>query len=168
MADLGKFHSPTAGKLSFLEMVEEIILYMNREKGNYDIIVGCDSSSEENPHFPVAVVVIREGRGGRFFLRKESYSFLSKKVFNSIKERVLEEVFLSCQLAVYLREELKKRADELCGVTFSFQYIHADIGENGETKDMIKEVTALIKGNGFKPKIKPESFAASVIADKYT
>ncbi|HEX68148.1 MAG TPA: hypothetical protein ENG13_03675, partial [bacterium] len=51
---------------------------------------------------------------------------------------------------------------------YQFRYIHADIGGNGETKDMIKEVAGLIRGNGFEPKIKPESFAASIVADRYS
>jgi len=33
---------------------------------------------------------------------------------------------------------------------------------------MIKEVVNLIKGNGFEAKIKPESYAASTIADRFT
>jgi predicted RNase H-related nuclease YkuK (DUF458 family) len=33
---------------------------------------------------------------------------------------------------------------------------------------MIKEVTGLIRGNGFEPKIKPESFVASTVADRYS
>jgi predicted RNase H-related nuclease YkuK (DUF458 family) len=51
---------------------------------------------------------------------------------------------------------------------YQFRYIHADIGENGATKDMIKEVIGLIKGNGFEPKIKPEAFVASTVADRYS
>ena len=51
---------------------------------------------------------------------------------------------------------------------YQFRYIHADVGENGATKDMIKEVTGLIRGNGFEPKIKPYSFAASTVADRYS
>lgn len=52
--------------------------------------------------------------------------------------------------------------------SYQFRYIHADIGENGLTKDMIKEITSLIKGNGFEPVIKPNAFAASVVADRYS
>ncbi len=164
-----KFFNPTLGTVTFNKVVEEIINYLKEDPSKeYDIVVGCDSSSKELPHFPVAIVVIKKGKGGRFFLRRESYNHLSKKVFHSFKERILEEVFLSCKLAISLREELKERAKREDNLpSFELQYIHADVGENGQTRDMIKEVTALIKGNGFKPKIKPESFAASVIADKY-
>jgi len=51
---------------------------------------------------------------------------------------------------------------------YEFKYIHADVGENGLTKDMIKEVIGLIRGNGFEAKIKPEAFAASVVADRFS
>ena len=51
---------------------------------------------------------------------------------------------------------------------YQIRYIHADIGENGQTKDMIKELTGLIIGNGFEPKIKPEAYIASVVADRYS
>ena len=53
-------------------------------------------------------------------------------------------------------------------LNYQFQYIHADIGVSGPTKDMIKEVVGLIKSNGFQAKIKPESFAASIVADRFS
>jgi predicted RNase H-related nuclease YkuK (DUF458 family) len=53
-------------------------------------------------------------------------------------------------------------------LNYQLRYIHADIGEAGATRDMIREVIGLIVGNGFEPKIKPESFAASCVADRYT
>lgn len=164
----GKFYNPTVGSLSYEEVIREILNYMNSSPGeSYDVVVGCDSSSENRPNFPIAVVVLRKGRGGRFFLKKTDYSSLSRKEFRSWKERILEEVFLSCQLAVELKDDLAAEVGD-SHPDYQFQYIHADIGKNGITKDMIKEVTALIKGNGFKPRIKPHSFAASIIADRFT
>jgi predicted RNase H-related nuclease YkuK (DUF458 family) len=160
----GKFYNPTKGNLSFEEVIQEIISYISEKPEKfYDVIVGCDSSSGEEPDFPVAVVVLRVGEGGRFFLKKIHYQ--NKKFYN-LKQRILEEVFLSCQLALNLREVLNEK---IRGKSFNYQlrYIHADIGENGATKDMIKEVIGLIKGNGFEPKIKPESFVASTVADRY-
>ncbi len=164
----GKFYNPTVGSLNYEEVIEEILDYMNSaSEESYDVIVGCDSSSENKPNFPIAIVVLRKGRGGRFFLKRTDYSALSKESFGSWKERILEEVFLSCQLAVELKDDLAAAVGD-DRPNYEFQYIHADIGKNGITKDMIKEVTALIKGNGFKPKIKPHSFAASIIADRFT
>ena len=154
----GNFYNPTKGNLTLEETVAEIFSYMaEKQEKAYEIIVGCDSPSDEDPHFPVAVVVLRKGEGGRFFLKKIKYPSGKKKFYNW-KSRILEEVTLSCQLALILREKIGQ------GV----KYIHADVGENGQTKDMIREVVGLIRGNGFEPKIKPESYVASVVADRYT
>lgn len=164
----GYFFNPTKGNLKMNEVIRELINYISEKPEKfYDIIIGCDSSSSEEPHFPLAVVVLRAGEGGRFFLKKIAYK---DRKFYTWKTRILEEVFLSCQLALYLRENFEKEIKRLKINTFRYQlrYIHADVGENGQTKTMIKEVVGLIRGNGFEPKIKPESFAASSVADRYS
>jgi predicted RNase H-related nuclease YkuK (DUF458 family) len=161
----GKFYNPTKGNLSFKEVIEEIISYLSEKPEKfYDIIVGCDSSSGEEPNFPVAIVVLRTGEGGRFFLKKIHYQ---NRRFYNLKQRILEEVFLSCQLALNLKETLNKKTNGK-NLNYQLRYIHADIGENGATRDMIKEVIGLIRGNGFEPKIKPEAFVASTVADRYS
>jgi predicted RNase H-related nuclease YkuK (DUF458 family) len=164
----GYFFNPTKGNLKIDRVIGEVINYISEKPEKfYDIIVGCDSSSEEEPHFPVALVILRVGEGGRFFLKRIAYK--GRRFFNW-KQRVLEEVFLSCQLALCLKEIIEKRIknSKKKNPHYQFRYIHADVGENGQTKDMIKEVTGLIKGNGFEPKIKPESFVASTVADRYS
>ena len=161
----GYFYNPTRGNLNVSQVVEEIFGYMKEKpERTYDIIVGCDSSSGEEPYFPVAVVVLRKGEGGRFFLKRIGYK---NRKFYTWKTRVLEEVMLSCELALFLRENFETKINPV-NLNYQFRYIHADIGEQGETKDMIREVTGLIRGNGFEPKIKPESFVASSVADRYS
>ena len=46
--------------------------------------------------------------------------------------------------------------------------IHIDVGEHGDTRDMIKEVVGMVTGNGFVAKTKPEAYGASYVADKHT
>ena len=76
---------------------------------------------------------------------------------------------MSCELALVLKEKFEKKIRDLSpSLNYQFRYIHADVGEQGETKDMIKEVVGLIRGNGFEPKIKPEAYIASVVADRYS
>jgi len=158
----GNFYNPSRGNLKVNQVIDEILYYINNKPEKfYDIIVGCDSSSGDEPYFPVAVVILRVGEGGRFFLKKVGYR--NRKFYNW-KMRVLEEVLLSCELALFLRENLEKKLKDF---NYQFRYIHADIGENGQTRDMIKEVTGLIRGNGFEPKIKPEAYVASTVADRY-
>lgn len=162
----GYFYNPTRGNLALEELVSEIIGWM-REKPEktYEVVVGCDSSSGEEPTFPLAVVVLRQKEGGRFFLKRVHYP---NQIFASWRQRILQEVMLSCELALVLREKLQTIIQQFPGLNYEFRYIHADVGENGQTKDMIREVTGLIRGNGFEPKIKPESYAASVVADRYS
>lgn len=162
----GYFYSPTKGNLKLDQVVREISGYIKEKPDRfYDIVVGCDSSSGLEPYFPAVIVVLRKGEGGRFFLKKINYN--DRKFYNW-KERILEEVMLSCQLALYLKENFSEEMDNQNDPNCQLRYIHADVGENGATKDMVKEVTGLIRGNGFEPRIKPESYAASVIADRYT
>lgn len=167
LLEQGNFYNPSRGNLKINQVIDEVLNYVNEKPEKfYDIIVGCDSSSKEEPHFPVALVVLRVGEGGRFFLKKIKYK--NRKFFNW-KTRILEEVLLSCQLALHLRESFGKRTKEFLNFSnYQFRYIHADVGESGATKAMIKEVIGLIKGNGFEPKIKPESFVASTVADRYS
>ncbi|MCD6178205.1 hypothetical protein J7K03_03080 [bacterium] len=163
-----KFYNPTQGNIGFNEVVEEIVAWMQEKpQKEYEVIVGCDSSSDKEPHFPVAVVILRKGEGGRFFLKKIKYK--NKKFFNW-HQRILEEVLISCDLALKLREALELKIGKLPEIKkrFQFKYIHADIGEEGATRDMIKEVIGLIRGNGFEAKIKPEAYVASVVADRFS
>ncbi|MBZ9578408.1 hypothetical protein KJA14_01005 [Patescibacteria group bacterium] len=166
----GYFYNPSRGNLKIEEVMEEMLSYIKEKPEKfYDIIVGCDSSSGEKFNFPVAVVILRVGEGGRFFLKKINYPSSIRKKFSNWKMRVLEEVLLSCQLALFLRENFEKKMENEPDVfNYQLRYIHADIGEHGQTRDMIKEVTGLIRGNGFEPKIKPESYVASTVADRYS
>lgn len=164
----GKFYNPTKGQMDLQGVLQELILYLKEKpERDYEIIVGCDSSAVEEPTFPVVIVVLRKKEGGRFFLTKVRYP--APRKFYNIHDRILEEVLLSCQLALWLRENFALKAEkEDLKVSYELQYIHADVGENGVTRDMIKEVTGLIRGNGFTPMIKPRSFAASSVADRFS
>jgi len=170
----GRFYSPSKGDLDFKEVIKEIFDYISAQpEFFYDIVVGCDSPSSDKPFFPIAIVVLRKGQGGRFFLKKMHYpdSYLKRfmHVPTNWKQRILQEVYLSCELALSLRETLEKEFGQATPTfNYQFQYIHADVGEIGKTKEMVKEVVGLIRSNGFEPCIKPQSFAASVVADRYT
>ncbi len=163
----GKFYNPTKGNLNFEKVLDEIFSYVQEQpKQSYEIVVGCDSSSSEEPSFPIAIAILRTGLGGRFFLKKVKYK--NRKFYN-LHQRISEEVLLSCRLALVLREAIEKKVLQLTDLPdYQFRYIHADIGQNGATRDMIKELVGLIKSNGFEAKIKPEAYVASVIADRFS
>ena len=49
---------------------------------------------------------------------------------------------------------------------FDFE-IHIDVGENGPTQQLIQDVVSLVRANNFEAKTKPESYAATNVADRH-
>jgi hypothetical protein len=86
---------------------------------------------------------------------------MRKPRFNTLRERIWQEAIFSISVAKSVVEELMEREVESKNVE-----IHVDIGENGPTKALIQEITGYVRGNGFAVAIKPESYAASSVADR--
>src|SRR5438128_2457316 len=98
LVNSGHFYSPTRGNLDFKQVIQEIRDYiLEQPEFFYDIVVGCDSPSSDKPFFPIAIVVLRTGAGGRFFLKKMHYPDSYLKRFVNIptnwKQRILQEVY---------------------------------------------------------------------------
>ncbi len=155
-----KFYNPHAGGLSFDDMIETIIGELSADpKARYEILVGTDSSVNGSyVDYVSAIVVHKIGKGGRYYWKRVRES----KVF-SLRQRIWREAWLSFELA----QRLLSGLSSLSTLSFNLE-IHVDIGENGPTKEMIDEVVGMIIGSGFAVRIKPEAYAASSVADKYT
>ncbi|HOK35250.1 MAG TPA: ribonuclease H-like YkuK family protein [Candidatus Pacearchaeota archaeon] len=155
------FQSPTYGKMSFNQVVDNLVDFILKDpKEIYKLVVGTDSEGKEYPEFVTAIVIHRQGKGGRFFYQK---SKTGKKY--TLRTRIYEETMKSLILATKLREALEKKFQKKQPNNFKDLEIHTDIGQVGETKEMIKEIVGMVKGNGFEVKIKPESFGATSVAD---
>lgn len=154
------FTSPTNGKLTLEEVIEDIRGYINEDTTRtYKLIVGSDSHpSYDKTCFVSAIIIHREGKGGRYFYKKH----YEPKV-KSLRQRIFYEASLSLALADEISALLKNKGYNEMPVE-----IHLDVGTKGETKELIKEVTGMIIGSGFEAKIKPDASAASKVADKYT
>jgi hypothetical protein len=158
------FNSPTNGILSLEDVVSDIAEFISEQLDmSYKLIIGTDSNSEIDPDFITAITIHRAGRGGRYY-----WVCTNKENFPTPRQRIYEETMMSLNVAVIFREKIEKKLAELKPFNHDDLEIHTDIGQNGDTKDMIKEVVGMVRGNGFLIKIKPESFGASVVADKYT
>lgn len=157
------FQSPSKGKLNFNQVIEDLVSFILEDlKEAYRIVVGTDSDGKKNPEFVTAIVIHRQGKGGRFFYKK----IKNKKIY-TLRTRIYEETMISLSLAMRLREKLEKKLLKIIPNNYKNLEIHTDIGQIGETKEMIKEIVGMIKGNGFNVKIKPEAFGATAVADKY-
>ena len=153
-------HSSLGLKLAVPEVVGEVINFMRADPlRKYKVTIGTDSEllSGARADFVTAVVVHRIGNGGRYFWRR-----IELNKMHTLRDRIIKEVLISLDIAKEVLSELKKSSLP----DFSFE-IHADIGENGPTKVMIQEVVNIIRANNFEAKTKPESYAASNVADRH-
>lgn len=153
------FTSPSKGILSFEEVFRDLKELMDQEPdAQYKLIVGTDSQVREAVCYVTAIVILREGKGGRFYYAKEMER---SKV--GLKQRIFLETARSLTVASRLVELLA--ADGLGDLNVE---IHLDIGEEGKTRDVIREVVGMVTGSGFDARIKPDSYGATKVADKFT
>ncbi|MCL6613592.1 MAG: ribonuclease H-like YkuK family protein [Firmicutes bacterium] len=154
-----QFISPTKGKLSFDQVFADITRFVEEHpEDRYRLIVGTDSQIREEVCFVTAIIVHREGKGARFYYTR-SYDHIRY----SLKQRIFHEAARSLGVASRLAEKLAEN-----GLADLDIEIHLDVGEQGKTKELIREVVGMITGSGFGARIKPESYGATVVADKFT
>lgn len=130
------------------------------KKARYEVIVGTDSQkiTKDKYDFVSALIIHRVGFGGIYFWKRE---IIERKI--SLKERIYQEATMSLTTSENFVNFFKTN-----GISKYNIQIHVDIGRNGETRDLITEVVGMIRGSGYDVKIKPESFGASKVADRYT
>lgn len=155
------YQSPTYGKVDLQRLKEIVSSFMKSDKkARYEIIVGTDSQKVENHKydFVSALIIHRVGWGGIYFWKR---MVQDKKI--SLKERIYQEATMSLETSENFVNFFKTN-----GISKYDIQIHVDIGRNGETRDLITEVVGMIRGSGYEVKIKPESYGASKVADRYT
>lgn len=132
----------------------------------YEFTVGTDSQNFDKTKIVEVIAVHRLGRGGIFFTYTE---FIDK--IDILNVKIVEETQRSLANAEGLVDELDLSLMEhdidINDLDIRFQ-IHCDIGTNGKTSMLIKEITNWVTSLGYTCCIKPESYAASGIANKYS
>lgn len=150
---------------------ESILLIKNfleeRPSAEYSLVIGTDShekSAEKDSktiNLVTAVLVHRKGFGGKYFWRRKNMSNI-----HSLREKIYAETIESLNFALSFVPLLRK---SLNGNSPLYNLeIHIDVGEHGDTRDMIKEVVGMVTGSGFVAKTKPQAYGASYVADKHT
>lgn len=154
-----EFVSPTYGKLTFAEMFQHLVSFVEEDKDQlYNLIIGTDSMLADETTFVTAIVVHQVGHGGRYFYRK----VLNRKI-ESLRQRMFYEAALSLETATKLTAELSKNGYAKLPVA-----IHLDVGENGETRTIIHEVVGMVTGSGYAAVIKPDAYGATKVADRHS
>lgn len=164
-------NSLTHGEIDIRKSIQFIKNFLEEKPAaEYSLVIGTDSHEKEKNgaqergktlNLVTAVLVHRRGFGGKYFWRRKSISGI-----HSLREKIYAETLESLNFALFFVPLLRK---ELNGNSpFYNLEIHIDVGEHGDTRDMIKEVVGMVTGNGFVAKTKPHAYGASYVADKHT
>lgn len=151
-------HSPTYGEVSYSKMIQIIKNFISKSPDSmYNISVGTDSQNFGYTKTVVVVAIHRVGNGGIFF-----YDVKKVRKITNITQKLFFETSMSLEIAIALSKALEQEKIDF-GIS-----IHVDAGENGKTSKIIPEIVGWIKACGFNCETKPNSYAASSIADKYS
>src|SRR5260221_13800438 len=100
-----EFNTSYGIKLDPHGVSEEIVKFMHESpKHSYRTVVGSDSllAADKSADFVTAIVVHRVGNGGRYFWRR-----IELKSFYTLRDRIIQEVLLSLDVAKEILEALK-------------------------------------------------------------
>ncbi|MBI2984314.1 MAG: ribonuclease H-like YkuK family protein [Candidatus Kerfeldbacteria bacterium] len=155
------FHSPTLGNIDTRGLVARMHQFVTADQqSQYRLIIGTDSlpNLDGCVYLVTAIVLHRLGHGGIYFWQRA----LSQRL-HSLRDRMYAEALSSIAMAQALEgmpalQPLLRQNIE----------IHVDIGQAGPTREMIQELVGMIVAHGYLAKTKPESFAASKVADRHT
>ncbi|MGE5676378.1 MAG: ribonuclease H-like YkuK family protein [Mycobacterium leprae] len=155
----GQFFSPTRGALSYEGLVQDLLDFVAQEPDvPYRLIVGTDSHTREALCFVTAIVIHRIGKGARFYYHRHH-----QPKIRSLRLRILHETALSLTVAERLTASLINAGAAALNVE-----VHLDVGQNGATKELIRDLVGMVTGSGFHAEIKPNAYGASKVADRYT
>lgn len=130
------------------------------QKEGYTIAIGSDSQSfYDNISFVTTICAHHRTKGALGYYIKFKKDI---KEFPTLRARMSAEAFNSIEMAWWIKEKLPEGAE---------LEVHLDIGNDPDkcaTFKFKKELTSIVKSQGFSCKIKPESWASSGVADWFT
>ena len=161
-----KFKNSKGEKFNFNEIAIKIKDWINiLPENDYVIAIGTDSQSYDEAKVVVAITVHRLNSGGIFFIKSLRHNAFGK---NQLHEKLYTETQLSLDVTELLIEEFMDIDFDITEMKNIHLRIHIDVGENGPTKDYIRELEGWVTAMGYESEIKPDSYAASYVADKYS
>lgn len=136
--------------------IEDIVKLIN--DSGCDVYVGSDSNPARVPFvLAISIAIVKTGKFALYYYVRHKPWEDAKKP--TIRERLEREVYSSCLTADMLRGKCPN-------VNI---VVHADVNPAKESRSgkFATQLQNYIKGYGFEGYIKPDSWAASAIADKH-
>jgi predicted RNase H-related nuclease YkuK (DUF458 family) len=133
-----------------------LVQVMEEISSGAELHVGTDSDPKgKQVSFVTVIALYRPGHGGKYFWSREK---ISKSTVPNLRKRLELETSHSIEIAQTLRD-------------FSQDLdisVHLDCNSNPSAGSSVcqKSLQSYVQGMGFRPIIKPESWAASCLADK--
>lgn len=165
------FYNSSEKNMSFSDVISHILNFIKKNpQGEYILAIGTDSQvKSEYTIFITAIIIHNIGNGAWGCVNK----LIIPRRIKNLKEKIFIEATRTQQLAFMFTPEIFEEITNILlpyidkGASFRHE-IHIDIGTKGATRKLIKEAIGYFAGLGFETKIKPESYAASSYANKYT
>ena len=166
-----EFRTGDGKRVNYAEMVAIIANYIKQNPdADYEITVGTDSQNHSSTHMVEVIAICRVGNGGIFFYRVE---YMDKIM--DLRQKIYEETSRSLENAHGLLDEIylqivKSDEDfdlEKLNIHFG---VHCDIGRGrkSKTRVLVQEIMGWVEAEGFECVIKPDSYTASGIANKFS
>ena len=158
--------SPTYGEVTIKDVASIIAQKTaSANKGEYNLMIGTDSQNFDKTKVVVVIALHNIGRGGIFF-----YEVQHVRRISNVGQKLLYETQLSLDCVEQLVAEFEsmKRTGEFDYEQHMSLSIHVDAGENGPSKQVIPQVVGWIHSCGYQAVVKPDSYAACSIANKYS
>ena len=157
--------------LTLDQVYEMLVTFLRHAPHNeYRLSIGTDSQVGKNETvFVTAIHLHRVGRGATGFFATQIFP----RAIRSLREKIYYETSKTLEIASWFTDEKMDHMIECILTTMGrpgdihFEF-HLDVGTAGPTRELISEMVAMARSTGFEPKIKPESYAASCYANRYT
>jgi predicted RNase H-related nuclease YkuK (DUF458 family) len=165
------FYNFSEQQLTIEDVYKRILNFIKKDpNASYRLAIGTDSQvRKDRTKFITAIHIHRIGKGAWGCLK----NYEVPRSITSLREKISLETTLSQEIAyLFPAEKIDQLTDILLtssnhDVDFYFE-IHIDIGKKGVTKAFINDMVQRIEAMGLEAKIKPDSYAASSYADRYT
>jgi predicted RNase H-related nuclease YkuK (DUF458 family) len=169
------FQNVTESNLTLEDVLGRILRFMTQDpKGAYHFVIGTDSQVHRgHTKFVTGIVIYRLGRGAWACYRQLAVP----RELTSIREKLTLETSFSQRVAGYFDPYVVRRMEEILvphiyqGVTLE-TFIDIDAGTDpviNKTALYVQEMVDRVEAmEMYAPRVKPEAYAASTYANRYT
>lgn len=153
--DRSQWYRLNGNQLDF-SLEETILSDISKTSKDLKFYIGSDShTANKKTIFSVVLVILKKGKGGIGYYKRilENNSFTTH-------QRLFQETYYAVELATKINPLLES-------IGYKIEEIHTDLNPNPNfmSSSMINQCLGYIKGMGFIGKTKPNSWAASSVAD---